>query len=94
MATNPETGKPEKSKTLHLHGKDFENLESEQEPVNPKADEKAQQKFEGENFYRPSTGLPKMLKADKETQKFNKLTREDRINPKINHERMLPDDIQ
>lgn len=94
MPVTPETDKPEGRKTLHLHGKDFENLETELQPVNPKADEKARQKFEGENFYRPSTGLPQMLKADKETQKFNKRTHEARINPEINHERMTEEDLK
>lgn len=90
----PVTGKPENCKTLHLHGKDFANFETRLEPVNPKADKKAQQKFEGENFYRPSVGLPQMLKADKETRKFNRRTREARINPEINHERMSEEELK
>ncbi|MEZ0262517.1 MAG: hypothetical protein ACAH80_16050 [Alphaproteobacteria bacterium] len=93
MSVTPRNDKQEPRKTLHLHGKDFENLEAQPEPVDHAADEKIRRKFEGENFYRPS-GLPQMLKAEKETMKFNKRTREARVNPEINHDRMTEEDLK
>lgn len=91
MPTTPDNSKTEGRKTLHLHSKDFENLESEPVPGDLKADQKAQGEFEGANFYSSPEGLNRMLEAEKETRKFNRRTRKARANSEINHDRMESD---
>lgn len=87
----PENSTDTERKTLHLNGLDFENLEAQPEPVDHEKDRLAQEKFEGDAFYGSARGLKKMVKADKVTKKFDDLTREERLNPEINHERNFDD---
>ncbi|HYD17766.1 MAG TPA: hypothetical protein VEF76_04730 [Patescibacteria group bacterium] len=77
----------EPRKTLHLNGLDFENFEAQPEPVDHEEDKAVQERFEGDSFYGSARGIKKMVRADRETQKFNDLTRDERIMPEINHER-------
>lgn len=88
---NPNKSETSDRKTLHLNGLDFENLEAQPEPVDHEKDRAAQEKFEGDAFYGSERGIKKMVKADKVTQKFDELTKEERLNPEINHERNFDD---
>ncbi len=85
--TPPENSTETERKTLHLNGLTFENLETQPEPVDHDEDRRAREKFAGDAFYGSARGIRKMVKADKVTQKFDDLTRKERLNPEINHER-------
>lgn len=87
----PENSTQTERKTLHLNGLDFENLEARPEPVDHEKERAAQEKFEGDAFYGSERGIRKMVNADKVTKKFDDLTREDRLNPEINHGRHFDD---
>lgn len=87
----PENSTDTERKTLHLNGLDFENLEAQPEPVDHEQDRLVQEKFEGDAFYGSERGIKKMVKADKMTKKFDDMTREERLNPEVNHERNYDD---
>ena len=92
MQKSQDSTTTETDNTLHLNGLDFENLEAPQVPTKHAEDLKAQEKFSGDMFYGSLPGIKKMRKADKEAEKFNDLTLEQRLDPEINHDRATQDD--
>ena len=82
---SPQIGKEQK--TLPPNGLDLENLEAPLKPVDHEKDAAEQEKFSGEFFYGSTRGIEKMQKADEQTRKFDALTKKDRLNPSVNHDR-------
>lgn len=62
-------------RTLHLHATDHD------------ADREFQEKFSEDLFLGTQRGIRNMLKADRETRKFDKQTLAARMNPVVNHDR-------